>query len=457
MREGEPCPICGSTHHPAKRSIPDNICEKLRDVEARINDLQNDIDLLIYIYSRKDLINRDRQNHVNQQKELEALGTSLCQHLGRESVVNFLKSPDLEKHINKAQELRDKIQEIERNISQIEGFLESLRNETQELEKKSEDLKNRRNKTEAQLLQLLPESIPWYQTFWQLLREKGLSEAEQWAHKLLTSANEELEEYDHLRKMLYEDNSPYKNLPLTHEIEEQVHSLSKEHRDLQEEIDRGNREKGELQVKLQQKHDLMSQIERAEKELESISAELTLIKKVSGTVSAGELEKFFVRELLLRPLLEEVNGYLREWLGGALELQMAEEPSGEGSKRDELLQIRDVLSAQGEPRSPHTLSGGEKFLVSLAMALALSHRIMSMKSKNPRSQPSFFFIDEGFDTLSTENFDFVMRTLQRLVAQGRCIGLISHKIEAREYLSAYLKVEKENHTTRVKLCQNTHI
>jgi len=44
-----------------------------------------------------------------------------------------------------------------------------------------------------------------------------------------------------------------------------------------------------------------------------------------------------------------------------------------------------------------------------------------------------------------------MRTLHRLASQGRYIGLISHKVEAKEFLSAYLEVQKENGATRVSL------
>jgi len=158
-----------------------------------------------------------------------------------------------------------------------------------------------------------------------------------------------------------------------------------------------------------------------------------------------------VRQILLKPLIEEANGHLQNWLGGTLELHMPEKTDPGQSSKEEILQIQDLQSGGSQPRAVKTLSGGEKFLVSLALALALSDRIMRLKTKQTKTPQSLFFIDEGFDTLSTENFGFVMRTLHRLASQGRYIGLISHKVEAKEFLSAYLEVQKENGATRVSL------
>lgn len=79
-----------------------------------------------------------------------------------------------------------------------------------------------------------------------------------------------------------------------------------------------------------------------------------------------------------------------------------------------------------EARSVFSLSGGESFLVSLALALGLS----SFASRNHYEEN--LFIDEGFGTLDTETLQIVMEALERLRSQGRQVGIISHVQELTE-------------------------
>jgi exonuclease SbcC len=92
------------------------------------------------------------------------------------------------------------------------------------------------------------------------------------------------------------------------------------------------------------------------------------------------------------------------------------------------------LSGQG--RSPSTLSGGETFLVSLALALGLSHQIQAAG----RTRCDFFFLDEGFGSLDPESIDQVMGALERLRAEGRTIGMITHVAAVAERVPRRLRV-----------------
>lgn len=451
LREGDPCPICGSTHHPKKRDIPSDIDKKLREVEARIKALERDKDRLGAIRSQKDSVERDLQTYLQRENELKQRAKPLCEKLGRETVAAFLQSSDSDKQFEQAKQLKEQIQKLNEGLSQIKGFLVSLEAEIKERKKQLEECKVEYKEAQEQLTQHLPEEVPWYKDFRQLLTQKGLREAQEWARKKLEEANKQIEEYELLHKQLFGEDSIYRNLRPTDDLQQEKNRLSAELSGTQRQIDQANTEKGKLENELKRKAELETLLEKTREEIKALESEQELIKRLADTTKGGELEKFFVRQVLLRPLIEEVNSYLREWLGGSLELMMPEDSGDKNAQKQELLRVRDIFSVQSESRTPQTLSGGEKFLVSLAMALSLSDRIMRLRSKNAKSQPSFFFIDEGFDTLSTENFAFVMRTLQRLAAQGRYIGLISHKIEAQEYLSAYLKVTKENHATKVKL------
>jgi exonuclease SbcC len=96
------------------------------------------------------------------------------------------------------------------------------------------------------------------------------------------------------------------------------------------------------------------------------------------------------------------------------------------------LRVRDLLNAN-EQRRVETLSGGETFMVALALALGLSALVQ-------RGQPGFFFLDEGFGNLSQDLLEQVLDTLSQLVRSSSpklSIGLISHIDTVQEYLSTY--------------------
>ena len=88
----------------------------------------------------------------------------------------------------------------------------------------------------------------------------------------------------------------------------------------------------------------------------------------------------------------------------------------------------------GEIRSTRNLSGGESFIVSLSLALGLSH----MASKNVRVDS--LFLDEGFGTLDEEALDTALETLAGLQQDGKLIGVISHVPALKERISTQIQV-----------------
>jgi DNA repair protein SbcC/Rad50 len=79
----------------------------------------------------------------------------------------------------------------------------------------------------------------------------------------------------------------------------------------------------------------------------------------------------------------------------------------------------------GSRRPVHTLSGGETFQASLALALALARQVAGLSAETRKLQS--LFIDEGFGTLDTETLDTVVTTLERLAAdKDRMVGLVTH-------------------------------
>lgn len=93
---------------------------------------------------------------------------------------------------------------------------------------------------------------------------------------------------------------------------------------------------------------------------------------------------------------------------------------------------------EGKPRAVYTLSGGETFLVSLSLALALSDEICA-RSLRPIE---FFFLDEGFGTLDEHLVDTVMDSLEKLKSEHFSIGIISHVEELKHRIDRKLYVRK---------------
>ena len=116
-----------------------------------------------------------------------------------------------------------------------------------------------------------------------------------------------------------------------------------------------------------------------------------------------------------------------------------------GDKEELELEIVDTYMNDNR-RLISTLSGGESFLISLALALGLS----DLASGQLAIQS--LFIDEGFGTLDGKTLDQAMVTLEQLRAQGKTIGIISHVPQLRERIVCQIRVKPHgNGFSRIEL------
>ena len=157
--------------------------------------------------------------------------------------------------------------------------------------------------------------------------------------------------------------------------------------------------------------------------------------------STGDKFKTIAQSFILGELLASANGYLKHFNDHyALE-------TNTGSLT---ILVRDQV--QGSLTSVNTLSGGESFMVSLALALALSNMSGNIFSVDT------MFIDEGFGSLSENYLGSVMETLNRLYNIGgeRRIGIISHVARLKERVTTQIQVEREmgNTVSRVSVTSN---
>lgn len=95
-----------------------------------------------------------------------------------------------------------------------------------------------------------------------------------------------------------------------------------------------------------------------------------------------------------------------------------------------------------ETRSVNTLSGGESFLASLSLALALGNSLVELSSESGRFSLESLFLDEGFSTLDPETLDVVVQAIETLAGGDKLIGIISHIPELSERFPAQIEVVK---------------
>jgi len=102
-----------------------------------------------------------------------------------------------------------------------------------------------------------------------------------------------------------------------------------------------------------------------------------------------------------------------------------------------------------ETRGARTLSGGETFLASLALALALADRITSLAARGGARLESIF-LDEGFGTLDPDTLDVVASAIEELGATGRVVGVVSHVAELAERLPVRYEVRRAGNAASIE-------
>jgi exonuclease SbcC len=179
------------------------------------------------------------------------------------------------------------------------------------------------------------------------------------------------------------------------------------------------------QRRYQEKYDGVAALLKEQQELtRQCQAEADQLTEGSGMEFRRRVQERIVEKLLSQTnaILEKISGryYLRKM------------PSDQGLA----LEIEDTF--QGNVRRlPKTLSGGESFIVSLALALGLSELASNGKSVDS------LFLDEGFGALDAENLYVVISTLESLRSHGKTVGVISHVESVQKRFKAQLQVVKK--------------
>ncbi|XVQ08677.1 AAA family ATPase [Spirillospora sp. CA-255316] len=148
----------------------------------------------------------------------------------------------------------------------------------------------------------------------------------------------------------------------------------------------------------------------------------------------------YVLAARLEQVVAAANERLHRMSAGRYALQhTTDKAAGDRAKGAGGLGLRVVDGWTGRRRDPVTLSGGESFITSLALALGLADVVTAEAGG---TEINTLFVDEGFGTLDEETLDEVMDVLDGLRDGGRAVGIVSHVAELRARIPAQLRIAK---------------
>lgn len=230
-----------------------------------------------------------------------------------------------------------------------------------------------------------------------------------------------------------DENKPSDKMSLDM-LEDKKMSLSEEKNAVEEQL---SDVKTKLALDLQKR----SESESCMQEYEKRAKEYHLWEQLAKAIGTTDGDNFrdVAQAYTMGILLDRANYYLKQLSGRYL---LSCYP-------DSLAIMVQDMEMGGELRTASSLSGGETFLVSLALALGLT------SLNDEHFNMDMLFIDEGFGTLDNESLDMVMNTLENLHNLGRRVGIISHVDTLKERIPAKIQLIREGKSaSRVEVVRN---
>ena len=173
---------------------------------------------------------------------------------------------------------------------------------------------------------------------------------------------------------------------------------------------------------------------------ESYSAVKLLSDTASGNLSGQSKMTFeaYMQAFYFTEIINKANLWLTRLSGGRFMLHRMEEASDKRSQSGLEMEVLDKYT--GKYRSIKTLSGGESFMASLAMALGLSDTVQANAGGITLET---MFIDEGFGTLDEETLSKAIGILESLAGSSRLVGIISHVEELKDRIPRQIRVTRK--------------
>lgn len=474
LQDGQPCPVCGSTHHPFVNQAPvapvSTLTLQLQDLSnkketyiahtrhlARLQQqlLQLHKELADSEAACKDMIGKQQLSVSRQEREetiIKEQSVQLTQSLSAADLLfgngewqkAWLRNPEtfrktLTDFARQWHENTEKLHQLERQESAQKAECESLASFLPSLEKQAEESGQLHEKNRAAFSSLQAERK-------KLLNGRSADSVEQEYIRRMEELKERLKKLsatqteqsgiadqtrgiaDQIAKDLTEASADLlrRKAALDKWTADYLDSSGGE--PLEVILSRYTQEKTELAFRLRTQTENKAKVSGLQEELNVRRTESERWAKLNELAGSADGAKFrrIAQGYTLDILLNYANVQLREL-----------------TRRYRLERVPETLALQvidrdmcDEVRTVHSLSGGESFLVSLALALGLS----SLSSNRMRVES--LFIDEGFGSLDAETLRVAMDALESLRTQGRKIGVISHVQEMTERIPVRICVNR---------------
>lgn len=383
LKDGEPCPVCGSTIHPKKAEISSNSGASSLTREA-----------------------------LEQEKKK-------CDQLGQNTSELSMQAGLQAEEVKRAEQQLMEAREANRPDGSDGSNDKSSSNAEQEEAIRAEfaGKQIRRDEYAERLGQA----------------EKQLKQAEQTAVRERAGADALKEQLKHQEKLqkAAEDQVEIEALQTEiFELKKRIEELRGKRQQLSNIIDTDTR----CQVQIEKQWKVRK---KTEEELIWIR---TLSNTVNGTVAGKEkiMLETYVQMIYFDKIVGRANTRFMTMSSGQYELKRREQSGNRQSQSGLELDVIDHYN--GTMRSVKTLSGGESFMASLSLALGLADEIQSVAGGIHLDS---MFVDEGFGTLDEEALTQAMRALLNLTEGNRLVGIISHVAELRERIDKQIIITKD--------------
>lgn len=401
--------------------------KKLTDLEKEIELENKNID--DYRKKDKELL-KSKENllkEINEKKiKCSKLSTSIKnkEEVIKKNTLEITKVSGDDKPSNLKEKLEKSLKQIVKNEKDLREKLETLKDKNTKLienklnaEKSKQKLQNEivavTDKIDKLIKEYKFESIKSVRL--STLSKESLIELEESIEKYKNESKDVNSNIDRVEKILDGQSITRKELD---EIEAQKSEKDDEQKELLE-------KKGSTVEKLKEMNNDIKRVKEIEKEMKKLEKRKDSLDEIDSITKAKRFVEFVSRSHL-DYIAKEATEKLKKITRGKYGLIL---------NKENTFEIRDNHNG-GITRACNSLSGGETFLTSLALALALSTKI---QLKGDTSM-EFFFLDEGFGTLDVETLDTVMTAIENLHTDNLSVGIISHVEEIKNRVPIKLMV-----------------
>ena len=425
LKDGEPCPVCGSLSHPSPAKA-----DKEMISEEQLKALKEQMEV------REQALKKFHETVVEVKTQTAALKEQMAETNGQLAEVRELlaeeKEPACQEYLSlPVLKAEKKLKQVCERAGRLVGLLQEKQSYEKRLWEQKEVLTKKLAKAE--------------EAFEKALSVHGFGNHEEYRQAKLASREieafrEDIEEY---RRKVAANEELYQHLKAEVGEKELVdlEQAGKELAGQREEREKLlNRQKG-WEHHLAETGKVRAMLDERLARMKAASEEYGYVKDLENMASGNNPRKLVFEQYVLAGYFEEIlraaNLRFRTMTSGRYEMFRASEVSDGRSKDNLEIQVLDYYT--GKYRSVRTLSGGESFKASLALALGMSDVIQAM---NGGIRVDTLFVDEGFGALDEESLEQACDALKGLVEKNHLIGVISHVPELGERIENKLIIHK---------------